>query len=57
MSILTDDGTLIVLVWVESMLDIAAFEVVVRLLDHVALVHDLFLFIVPLEDIHVSIVL
>ena len=57
MSILTDDGTLIVLVWVESMLDIAAFEMVVRLLDHVALVHDLFLFIVPLEDIHVSIVL
>ena len=56
-AILTNDGSLVVLIWVESPgLDIAR-QVVVRVLDHIARLDDLALLVVFLEDILVRVVL
>ena len=57
-STLTDDSSLVVLVWVESsFLWYILFDVVVGMLNHISRVGNLFALIVSLEDVNVCIVL
>ena len=54
---LTNDGTLVVLIWVESTLNVASRKMVVRLLDHVMAVGNLALFECALVDVDVGVIL